>query len=289
MLAPTDRLFLEFYAGGNIVLTDRDLGIISLLRIVTEEHEQLRVGLKYSLENRQNYNGVPTLTSERITAGLQKSVDKVDGDNPARQKSSKRKPGSVLRKALANSLSEFPPTLVDHALRVAAFDPSTPVEDVLESSSLRKRLVIALGEAQRIIDSLTSSVTRKGYIIARPSKIASAALQDQVPNSETAMGHNLRYEDFHPFRPQQFEDSPEIIMLEFDGFNRTVDEFFSSIESQKLESRLTEREENAKRKLETARLDHQKRLVNNLFLSIISLFIVSLGAGDLFRLLRQVF
>ena len=28
------HLFLEFYAGGNIVLTDKDLGILSLLRIV---------------------------------------------------------------------------------------------------------------------------------------------------------------------------------------------------------------------------------------------------------------
>ena len=227
---------------------------------MTEEHEQLRVGLKYSLENRQNFNGVPTLTSERITAGLQKSVDKVDGDILAHQKSSKGKPGAALRKALANSLSEFPPMLIDHALRVAAFDPNTPVEDVLEKSSLRERLVIALGEAQRIVDSLTNSVIRKGYIIAKPAKTASAAVQKPVPKGETARGHNLRYEDFHPFRPQQFEDNPEIIMLEFDGFNRTVDEFFSSIESQKLESRLTEREENARRKLETARLDHQKRL-----------------------------
>ena len=260
MLTPTDRLFLEFYAGGNIVLTDKDLGIISLLRIVTEEHEQLRVGLKYSLENRQNYNGVPTLTSERISTGMQKSVDKVDGEIPAHQKSSKRKPGGALRKALANTLSEFPPMLIDHALRVAAFDPSTPVEDVLKDSSLSERLVIALQEAQRIVDSLTSSVTHKGYIIAKSAKTTSAAVQDPVPNDEAATELNLRYEDFHPFRPQHFEDNPEIMMLEFNGYNRTIDEFFSSIESQKLESRLTEREENAKRKLETARLEHQKRL-----------------------------
>lgn len=232
-----------------------------MLRIVSEGHEQLRVGLKYSLENRQNYNGVPTLTSERITVGLQKSIERVDGDIPGHhQKSSKKKAGGALRKALANSLGEFPPMLIDHALRVAAFDPSTPVEDVLENSSLREKLVIALGEAQRIVDSLRSSVTRKGYIVAKSAKTASGAVQDQVRNAETATGHNLRYEDFQPFRPQQFEDNPEITMLEFDGFNKTVDEFFSSIESQKLESRLTEREENAKRKLETARLDHQKRL-----------------------------
>ncbi|KAK5241128.1 hypothetical protein LTR16_009733, partial [Cryomyces antarcticus] len=40
----------------------------------------------------------------------------------------------------------------------------------------------------------------------------------------------------------------------------TVDEFFSSIEGQKLESKLQEREENAKRKLEQARREHAKRI-----------------------------
>ena len=259
----TDRLFLEFYAGGNIILTDKDLMIISLLRVVSEEQEQLRVGLNYSLEDRQNYNGVPALTSERISTGLQKYVDKVDGEIPSHQKKSKKKPGDALRKALANSLSEFPPMLIDHALRVATFDPNTSVADVLKDYSQREKLVVALGEAQRIVDSLASSARCKGYIIAKPAKKASTLVQDvqdSVPNDGTATGASLIYEDFHPLRPQQYENNPEITMLEFDGFNKTVDEFFSSIESQKLESRLTEREENAKKKLETARLDHQKRL-----------------------------
>ena len=258
MQALIDRLFLEFYAGGNIVLADKDMGIISLLRIVTEEQEQLRIGLKYSLETRQNYSGVPALTSERISAGLQQAVNKANADTATHQKKLKKKPGDALRKALANSLSEFPPTLIDHALRVAGFDPNTPVEKVLQTLSLRDRLVIALEEAQRVVISISSSVTCKGYIIARKS--ASAAVQDPDPDDRSPAGNSLMYEDFHPFRPQQFENHPEITILEFDGFNRTVDEFFSSIESQKLESRLTEREETAKRKLETARLDHQKRL-----------------------------
>ena len=258
MRALIDRLFLEFYAGGNIVLANKDMGIISLLRIVTEEQEKLRVGLRYSLETRQNYSGVPALTSERISAGLQQAVDKANAETATHQKKLKKKPGDALRKALANSLSEFPPTLIDHALSVAGFDPNTPVGKVLQTLSLRDRLVIALKEAQRIVISISSSVTCKGYIIAR--KAASAAVQDPDPEDRISAGNSLMYEDFHPFRPQQFENHPEITILEFDGFNRTVDEFFSSIESQKLESRLTEREETAKRKLETARLDHQKRL-----------------------------
>ena len=191
---------------------------------------------------------------------MQKALDRVDKEITPHQKKLKKWPGNALRKALANTLNEFPPMLIDHAMRVAAFDPSTPLEDLLKDASLRERLMVALGEAQRIVDSLATSVICQGYIIATPAKKASDAVSGPVSNHGTAAGHSLMYDDFHPFRPKQFEDNPEITMLEFESFNRTVDEFFSSIESQKLESRLTEREENAKRKLETARLDHQKRL-----------------------------
>lgn len=260
MLATADRLYLEFYAGGNIILTDKDQRIITLLRIVAEEQEQLRVGLEYSLESRQNYGGIPPLTSERIRVGLQNAVKKADGEITTHQKKSQKRPGDALRKALANSLSEYPPMLIDHALRVATFDLETPVKDLLQDASLRDRLVVALEEAHRIVDSLTSSLKCKGYILAKPINLASALVQSPMPKDETAARHGLMFEDFQPFRPQQLEDSADITTLEFDGFNKTVDEYFSSVESQKLESRLTEREENAKRKFETTRLDHQKRL-----------------------------
>ena len=260
MVAPTDRLFLEFYAGGNVILTDGDLRVLSLLRTVAEDQEELRVGLKYSLENRQNYDGVPPLTLERVSAGLQKAMSRVDGEISAHQKRSKSRPGDALRKALANSLNEFPPILIDHTLRAAAFDPNTALEDLQEDQSLQERLVSALREAQRIFDNLATSVICKGYIVAKHVNKASTAVPDRVSNDETATGDSLMYEDFHPFRPKQFENNPNTTILEFDSFNRAVDEFFSSIESQKLESRLTEREESAKRKLQTAKLDHQKRL-----------------------------
>ena len=260
MVAPTDRLFLEFYAGGNVILTDRGLTVLSLLRIVAEDQEELHVGLQYSLENRQNYNGVPALTLERVSAGLQKAISRLGEEISVHQKKLKRRPGDTLRKALANSLNEFPPILIDHTLRVAAFDPNTTLEVLQEDQSLKERLVVALEEAQRIVDNLATSVICKGYIVAKSVKKASSAVPGPILNDETATGHSLMYEEFHPFRPKQFENDHDITMLEFDSYNRAVDEFFSSIESQKLESRLTEREENAKRKLQTAKLDHQKRL-----------------------------
>lgn len=261
------RLFLEFYAGGNIVLTDKELSILSLLRIVPEgpEQEELRVSLRYSLDNRQNFAGVPPLTLERVKMGLQRGLDRANEDTGATTKKPKKKTGDALRKALATSLNEFPPTLIDHALNVAGFESNIPVERVLENTAALEKIMLALQEAQTFIDLITSSDVCKGYIVAKPAQKVQTAIGEQDALAEKSDLDELRrrsliYEDFHPFKPKQFETNPEITILEFDSFNKTIDEFFSSIESQKLASRLTEREENAKRKLETAKQDNEKRL-----------------------------
>lgn len=255
------RLFLEFYAGGNIVLTDNDLNVISLLRVVNEEKEQLRVGLKYSLDNRQNYHGVPDLKLERVKEGLESAVANENGESADLQRrKSKKKPREALRKALSTSLNEFPPMLLDHALQIAEYDTKLPVEDVLNDSSLLEKLVVALKEAQRVIGAVVDQTICKGYIIAKPLYNEPTTILMKEKDEGEPPPQNLIYEDFHPFRPQQFEGNPGTVILEFEGFNKTVDEFFSSIESQKLESRLTEKEAHARKKLETARLDHQKRL-----------------------------
>ncbi len=249
------KLFLEFYAGGNIILTDKDLKILALLRIVSEEkgEEEQRVGLTYSLENRQNYGGIPPLTKERLQNALQKAVDRGD-DGLIAGKKSKKKAADALRRALAVSITEFPPMLVDHVLQVTEFDSTLKPADVLQSEALLDHLMRSLDEAQRVIQEITSSDVAKGYIIAKKRDG-----YDEVSETEEAPNF-LIYDDFHPFRPRQFENDATSVFLEFDGFNQTVDEFFSSIEGQKLESRLQERELTAKKKFEAARLDQANRL-----------------------------
>ena len=252
------RLFSEFYASGNIVLTDSELNIIALLRVVSEspDQEELRVGLKYSLDNRQNYQGVPELTRDRVTHALKQAVDERAEVVASAKKKAKQKPGDALRKALIRTLNEFPPVLLDHALRVAEYNVQLPPEEALNSDTIMDRLMTALSEAQKVIERITNAPVSKGFIIARTSKAESATEAPDVPSAH----QKVSYEDFHPFRPAQFEGDRGLRLLEFEPFNKAVDEFFSSIESQKLESRLTEREENAKRKLDAARKDHEKRL-----------------------------
>ncbi|KAJ9648702.1 hypothetical protein H2199_000615 [Coniosporium tulheliwenetii] len=253
------RLFLEFYAAGNLVLTDRDLNIIALFREVSEgaEHERQRVGLQYNLSLRQNYGGVPPLTKERVIEGLQKASAKQQ-DAAAGKK--KTKPGDALRKALAVSINEFPPMLVDHALKVVDLDTSVKPEQVLQEDLLLDKLMLALEEARRVIEEITGAETAKGYIIAKEKQPSAEPKSGSGDTANGSSRDNLIYDDFHPFRPKQFEDDPSNKFLEFEGFNKTVDEFYSSIEGQKLESKLQEREEAAKKKLAQARQDHEKRL-----------------------------
>ncbi|TAQ83316.1 hypothetical protein B7494_g8360 [Chlorociboria aeruginascens] len=250
------RLYLEFYAGGNVILTDKDLNILALLRIVSEgeAQEELRVGLKYSLENRQNYNGVPDLTRDRLQEALQRAVERGDEGLVAGKKP-KKKAMDALRKALAVSITEYPPMLVDHAMRVTQFDSMLKPGEVLQNENLLDHLMRSLQEAQQVVQEITSSEVSKGFIIAK-KRDGIDVLEDTA--GQTRKG--LIYDDFHPFRPRQFENDPTLIFLPFEGFNKTVDEFFSSIEGQKLESRLQERELMAKKKIEAARQDQANRL-----------------------------
>ncbi|KAI9835303.1 MAG: hypothetical protein M1819_002447 [Sarea resinae] len=255
------RLYLEFYAGGNIVLTDTEPNVLALLRVVAEgpEHEQLRVGAKYSLDHRQNYSGIPPLTKERVKEALEKAVEKQQENAQNTAKKAKKGKGDSLRKALSVSITEYPPMLIEHALNITNFDLSLPPDEVLQDDGHLEKLLLALEEADKVVKDITSTEITKGYIIAKPAR-KSPNTQETAPISDESQSANLIYDDFHPFKPRQFEKDPTVKILEFDGFNKTVDEFFSSIEAQKLESRLQDREETAQRKLDAARQDHAKRL-----------------------------
>lgn len=258
------RLFLEFYAGGNIVLTDNELKILALHRTVNEgaEHERIRQGSTYNVENRQNYDGVPPLTKERLKAGLQQSMETLQANETQAQaqgRKQQKKKGDVLRRGLSSAFNEFPPILLDHSLHTAGVDTARPPEEVLKDESMLDQVLVALQEADRVVSELLNSTSNKGYITGKPNASSTKTPAEQpVADGETQK--NIIYSDFHPFKPKNLADDESLTILEFEGFNKTVDEFFSSIEGQKLESRLAEREANAQRKLQNARQDQEKRI-----------------------------
>lgn len=63
--------------------------------------------------------------------------------------------------------------------------------------------------------------------------------------------------EFHPFLFAQHENQP---YKEFDSFDQAVDEFFSSMESQKIDLKAVQIEREAYKKLQNVKKDHEKRL-----------------------------
>ncbi|QSS61401.1 DUF814 domain-containing protein [Histoplasma capsulatum] len=255
------HVLLEFYAAGNIILTDKDYKILALHRIVPEgsDQEEVRVGLQYVLTNKQNYNGVPPLSIERLRDALKKAKG-VTGPAEAagKNKRAKKKQAEALRRAVSLGFPEYPPLLLEHAFHITGFDTSLKPEQLLEDPKLAEKLMVALVVAENVNSSLSTAEETPGYIVSKTEGKAGedASVDSTVPSKSS----NVAYIDFHPFEPKQFESEPGTSILRFDTFNKAVDEYFSSAESQKLESRLTEREEIAKRKLEAAQKDQDKRV-----------------------------
>ncbi|EEY15698.1 DUF814 domain-containing protein [Verticillium alfalfae VaMs.102] len=219
------RLFLEFFASGNVILTDAELRILTLLRNVPEGEgqEPQRVGLSYSLDNRQNFGGVPPLTRERLQNALRVMAAKAANAPTTGKK--KIKPGDQLRKGLATTITELPPMLVDHAFQVTGFDPTKTPAELLDSDALLDSLLHALTVARKVVEDATSSATTTGYVIAKYRQKSEETEEKPDDGAETKR-EDLLYDDFHPFLPQKFADDPSVKVLTFDGFNKTVDEFF---------------------------------------------------------------
>ncbi|KAL2872552.1 putative DUF814 domain protein [Aspergillus lucknowensis] len=253
------HMLLEFFASGNIIITDRNYTIIALLRQVSggEGLEEAKVGLKYTVTNKQNYNGVPDITRDRIRQTLEKAKT-VFAQEAGVPKKSKKKNTDVLRKALSQGFPEYPPLLLDHAFATRAADPATPLDRVLGDESLMDMVRGVLEEARSVTQDLSMDKSHPGFIVAKEDTRPTAP--DQDPQQAMPAKPGLLYEDFHPFKPRQFEGREGFTILEFPSMNATVDEYFSSIESQKLESRLTDREETARKKLDALRQEHEKRI-----------------------------
>lgn len=223
-----------------------------------EGQEPQRPGLIYSLENRQNYAGVPPLTKDRLREALQTIIEKNAVSSVAAKKI-KKKPGDELRKGLAITINELPPILLDHAMKVASFDSNTQPATIRDDEALLDHLLQSLQRGRDLVEDITSSETCEGFIFAK-TRPGAEKPPDEPGRGDQQQSKGLLYEDFHPFLPLQLKEDPTYTVLEFDSFGKTVDEFFSSIEGQKLESRLTEREAAARRKLEAAKADQDKRI-----------------------------
>lgn len=160
---------------------------------------------------------------------------------------SEAKSGENLKKIL-NPHLEFGSSLIDHVLVKSGFAPNVKINKGFDPVQDLPKLMQALREADEMMESAKNGAS-KGYIIQKK----------ESKSSQNGSEFILTNIEFHPFLFEQFKDQ---LFAEYETFDFAVDEYFSSMEGQKLDLKALQQERDALKKLDNVRKDHSQRLVS---------------------------
>lgn len=250
-------LILEFFSAGNVMLLDENRRILSLQRIVSEHENQ--VGEIYDTFDESLFHGEPnnhvietTFTDELISSWLEEVSEQTAAlANVPKVSGAKKKKITSIHKLLLRKQPQLSSDLLSNNLKKNHINPST---SCLEFCGKEAALVELLNETQKEYIDLVHAKERNGYIVAKKNPHFNAEKDDS--------SLEYVYENFHPFKPFISEsDTQELQLIEIAGsYNKTVDTFFSTIESNKFALRIQNQEAQAKKRLDDARTDNEKKI-----------------------------
>ncbi len=218
------HVLLELYDRGNVVLTDYQYKILNILRPRERGEDKFLVRETYPVE--QARQQPETLSEERLHEILGAA-----------------KPGDSIKK-LCTPYFDYGPALLEHLLLSNGLSPHTKVRD-FDVEKHGGSLVGALKKAEDFLNVHTP----EGYILQKKE------VREGVDGN--AREDFVAYTEFHPFLFEQHRDRPHV---RFSAFDTAIDEFFSKVESQKIEMKAVQLERQALKKLQNVRKDHEVRL-----------------------------
>eukprot|EP00178_Gracilaria_changii_P026543 TRINITY_DN816_c2_g1_i1.p2 TRINITY_DN816_c2_g1~~TRINITY_DN816_c2_g1_i1.p2 ORF type:complete len:1097 (+),score=206.85 TRINITY_DN816_c2_g1_i1:3489-6779(+) len=245
------HLIVEAFSGGNVILTDADYTILTLLRVDRTKGDGdggiVAVHERYPTEKARKRT---IICKADFHAAVERAVAAIPGEEEVRKAQGrhakkKMQAMSIARRALAYELA-IEPSFLEHSLIAAGFDPEVPLKELNERGA--EPVYDAFEELENNLSAQMSSGSVKGYIILN------ATVQDGV-TKET-------YADFTPFLFNQYKDRP---FKEFSTFDEAVDEYFSRIESQRVENSQAKREALAFKKVDklASGLEDQVKVFQN--------------------------
>ncbi|XP_048732715.1 ribosome quality control complex subunit NEMF-like [Ostrea edulis] len=223
------HVILELYDRGNVVLTDFEYTILNILRPRTDTCQDVKFAVRESYP---------------ISAAKQHSI-------PSNEKLMEvilaAKVGEVLKKVLLPYL-DYGPALTEHCLQSIGLPENVKIGKGFIITEDMDKLKSAIEMAESLMTKLSSEPCQ-GVIIQKKEK--------RVTFKDGESSELLTYEEFHPMLFKQFENKPHCM---FENYNKSVDEFFSQLESQKLDMKALQQEKSALKKLDNIKKDHEKRI-----------------------------
>ncbi|XP_039446062.1 ribosome quality control complex subunit NEMF homolog [Culex pipiens pallens] len=248
------HIILELYDRGNILLTDCELKILNILRPHVEGEElRFAVREKYPEDRAKQDRGPPPMEKVRETIA-------------------KANPGDTLRTAL-NPILEYGASVIDHALtKYGLFGcriggELNPVPPEVSKKVKKKQKAIAKEFAKvfnpeedmtALMCAINDAETMLRQGMREPSKGFIIQKKELRPAKEgEPEEYYLTNLEYQPYLYNQYKDEP---YQEFASFTAAVDEFYSTLEGQKIDLKSFAQEREALKKLSNVRTDHAKRL-----------------------------
>ncbi|KAJ3312320.1 hypothetical protein HDV04_003213 [Boothiomyces sp. JEL0838] len=233
------HLIIEFFAAGNIILTDYEYRIMSVLRTVElKDQDPVQVGNIYNMENIFMFKPI------NMDILLKAITDpKLPDISSKKAKAKVQNLRNLLRSTLGPS---YGPSLIELTISKAGLDPQmTNLECFSDTNSKEFQGLLTAFENTDGMILEPASENFRGYIVTE--------------NTETQDKSSVVYDEFHPFNPTHMNAR---VILEYESFNEAVDEFFSKIESQRLEQKAKQAEMHAIKKLEAVKQNNLNQIKN---------------------------
>ena len=223
------RLVIEFYAKGNLILSDASYQILALVRTHATEEARYAVRATYPTNDVQLFR---PMTKERMEDVFQQ-VEASEGT-------------MSLKTGFANA-TEYGPSFVEHCLLKAGLRPN-----------FKKATAAELGRAAA--DELLAAFAEPDLFLKDVPEEKGLLIRRLRPGEEGAGRANADlYEDFAPVLYKQHEG--EGLQAEnFASFNDACDYYFSALDQGQIETHNIKSEKQMMSKLEKAMANHKKRL-----------------------------
>ncbi|GAB4825612.1 hypothetical protein Ancab_008486 [Ancistrocladus abbreviatus] len=274
-------IILELYAQGNIILTDSEFTVLTLLRshrdddkgfAIMSRHrypiETCRVfertmlpklkealtALKDPGENESasvNGDGINVSDAPKAKLGGKKSGKSPDVNKTANDGG--RSKQATLKIVLGEALG-YGPQLSEHMILDAGLSPSSKIsKDEKWDDDKFQSLAQAIAKFEDWLeDVICGDKFPEGYILMQNKKVGQkeyAAGQQE--------GSGQIYDEYCPILLNQFKSRD---FIKFDTFDAALDEFYSKIESQRAEQQQKSKEGSATQKLNKIRVDQENRV-----------------------------
>lgn len=250
-------LVFEFFSAGNILLLDENQNIMILQRIVNDNDKTDRyaVNEKYTMFDKSLFTedvvyDKKLFSSDMVKQWILQHKAKLSENGPGPSKSKKNKVFSIHKLLFVNA-SHLSSDLVLKKLNQVGIKASGSCLEYGDNEEVLITIADALNQCELEYIELINQPETNGVIVSKKN-----------PNigEDTPEELHYVYDEFHPFKPHKDQEH----LYKFDvipgGYNKTLDTFFSDLESKKNELKVENQKQIALKRLDHAKNERQKQI-----------------------------